>query len=230
METGVIMMTGTISILGLYNYDNNILDGISEGLPDVSAPTLEDVKQNILQECAELEVVISNPVLLKTLIGYWAKRKARGWARYYAAIAAEYNPLENYDRQESFTEQEIGNHGTSTETDGSTSETHDYSRIPNLTTENKVSAYNESAYQPHDQTTHSGTDRDAGTLTGTSSLDSETSGTYGRSKSNTNRIHGNIGVTTSQQMLQSELDLVDRLDLCQKITEDFKREFCIMVY
>ena len=224
------MMTGTLSILGLYNYDNTILDGISQGLPDVSSPTLEDVKQNILQECAELEIVISNPVLLKTLIGYWAKRKARGWARYYAAISASYNPLENYDRQESFTEQEIGNHGTTTDTDGSSSETHDYSRIPNLTTENKVSAYNVNTYQPHDQTTQTGTDRDAGTLTGTSSLDSETTGTYSRSKSNTNRIHGNIGVTTSQQMLQSELDLVDHLDLCQKITEDFKREFCIMVY
>ena len=45
----------------------------------------------------------------------------------------------------------------------------------------------------------------------------------------TGRIHGNIGVTTSQQMLQSELDLA-RFNIIQEITNLFMVELCIMVY
>ena len=223
-------MVGTLTVRGLYTMDNTILDGISYGLPDVSFPTLEDVKNNILLDCAELEVLISNPMLLKAQVTNWARRKARGWARYYAAISKEYNPIENYDRQESFSENEIGSSGSTVESGGTTSETQDFTRTPNLTTENKVSAYNEITYQPHDQHLETGTDRNAGSKTGRSSVDSESSGEYSRSNMKNNRIHGNIGVTTSQQMITSELDLVDRLDFCQRITDDFKREFCLLVY
>lgn len=41
---------------------------------------------------------------------------------------------------------------------------------------------------------------------------------------------GNIGVTTSQQMLESELDLIPRLDVVDYIADDFKNEFCLYVY
>ena len=44
------------------------------------------------------------------------------------------------------------------------------------------------------------------------------------------RTHGNIGVTTSQQMLTSELDLIPRLDLIDYIADDFKSEFCLYIY
>ena len=223
-------MVGTLSILGLYNYDNTVLDGIADGLPDAAGITLDEVRHNILTQCAEIEVIISNPNLLKQMVTHWAKRKSRGWARYYAAIAASYNPLENYDRQESLSETESGTSGSTVETSGTTNETHDSTRTPNLTRENKVSAYNEATYQPHDQTTETGSDRDAGTRTLRNDADSESSGEFSRTNTKQNRIHGNIGVTTSQQMLISELDLVDRLDLIQKITDDFKREFCITLY
>lgn len=42
--------------------------------------------------------------------------------------------------------------------------------------------------------------------------------------------YGNIGVTTSQQMLTQELDIVSRLDLIDYIADDFKSEFCLYVY
>ena len=42
--------------------------------------------------------------------------------------------------------------------------------------------------------------------------------------------YGNIGVTTSQQMLQSEIDLIPKLNVIDFITEDFHSEFCLMVY
>ena len=43
------------------------------------------------------------------------------------------------------------------------------------------------------------------------------------------RIHGNIGVTTSQQMLEAELDL-GYWNIYSRITDMFLKEFCIMIY
>ena len=42
--------------------------------------------------------------------------------------------------------------------------------------------------------------------------------------------YGNIGVTTSQQMLSQELDIVARLDLIDYIADDFRSEFCLDIY
>lgn len=43
------------------------------------------------------------------------------------------------------------------------------------------------------------------------------------------RVHGNIGVTTSQQMLAQELE-VQRFNLINEITDIFITEFCVLVY
>jgi len=45
----------------------------------------------------------------------------------------------------------------------------------------------------------------------------------------TSHIHGNIGVTTSQAMLQAELD-VRRFNIYEQITDLFVEHFCLLVY
>lgn len=124
-------------------------------------------------------------------------------------------------------------------------------------TENEVSAFDSNSYQPENQSTNEGqengessSDRTAShnssddtsthtTSNGTTS-DNEVfshSGstsdnedyTHGSTGKHTGRIHGNIGVTTSQQMLQSELDIA-RFNIVQQITDLFLQEFCIMIY
>ena len=165
-----------------------------------------------------------------------------------------------------------------TRTDNLT-QSEDHTRTDNLastndvTTTNTVSAYNSSAYEPKDQqvvdqdtsntgtqrnagtttntgtqrnagtTTNTGTQRDAGTTTNTGTQ--RNAGTASDTFGNTNntdeegndswtnihkaRLYGNIGVTTSQQMLQSELDIA-RWNLYEHIADLFCTEFCIMVY
>ena len=51
----------------------------------------------------------------------------------------------------------------------------------------------------------------------------------GHSAVHTGRTHGNIGVTTSQQMLQSELDIA-RFNIYDEAADLFISEFCIYVY
>lgn len=43
------------------------------------------------------------------------------------------------------------------------------------------------------------------------------------------RMFGNIGVTTSQQMLQAEIE-VAHINLMDIIAQEFRKEFCLLVY
>ena len=125
------------------------------------------------------------------------------------------------------------------------------------TTENEVSAFDSSSYQPADKSTMDedgtvtvdGTGTDTFTHTGTDTMNNTGTDTLDNTGTDTvdysgtikdeggetvnsshgGRIHGNVGVTTSQQMLQSELDIA-RFNLINQITDLFLTELCICVY
>ena len=80
-------------------------------------------------------------------------------------------------------------------------------------------------------TTNTGTQRNAGSSSDTYSDTNNTDENGNDSWTNTHkaRLFGNIGVTTSQQMLQSELDIAT-WNLYEHIADLFVTEFCIMVY
>lgn len=191
-------MQATLTITGLYNYDNTIFDGWA--FPEGINP--EEVKDAILYECSGLELTLPNPDLFKDVTSAWCRRKAHAWKRALDAINAEYNPVHNYDRTETSNDTESGSSGHS-------------GGISSTTTE-KTAAFNAATYANKDQITNN--------------QDSEASATYGKAVGHTSRITGNIGVTTSQQMVSAELDLAEKLDIYQIITRDFKREFTLMVY
>ena len=44
------------------------------------------------------------------------------------------------------------------------------------------------------------------------------------------RMYGNIGVTTSAQMLEGEISVRDRFNIYDIICKSFKNKFCVMVY
>ena len=79
---------------------------------------------------------------------------------------------------------------------------------PGASYEQQLSADNATTYQPDRKSISSGKDQ----------RDFES------------HIHGNIGVTTSQQMLESELDLIPRLDIIDFIADDWHKEFNLMMY
>lgn len=231
-----------LTIMGLYNYDNTIFDNLM--LPDgVDKPTLID---NIVLETAELECIYPTPVFLKTAIGLWSNVQFLTWDRVYSAMNLDYNPIENYDRQETETTTGTRAHsgkdtttrsGTVSET-GSTTASTQGTASESGTTTNKIAGFDSTTLVDHDSSTGSNTRQASDSSTGSSTrsgTDSSTQElTHGEqiadSGSRTSRIHGNIGVTTSQQMLQSELDLAPNLNIYQYITADFRKRFCVEVY
>ncbi len=207
------MSSMTISLIGMYDYDNTLFDLMS--LPeDIDKQTLIDT---ILLRSGEFEVLYSDPSFLKYSIGAWSRKWSNTFDRWNKALKLEYNPLENYDRQEDWTD---GGSASGTESGTSSGNT---SGTTSSTTTNNVSADDAVDFTPKDQTVGSGTD--STNSSGTSSLTK--SDTHNNTHSG--RVHGNIGVTTSQQMLQSELD-IGYWNIYEKITDVFLTEFVLPIY
>lgn len=187
-------MRATLSILGLYNYDNTIFDDLT--LPaELDSTTAVD---SILSECAELEIIYPEPDMMKQMIALWSARELPVWDRVYKAISVDYDPLENYNRTENWNQTDTGSSSGS----GSSTDTH------------KTTGYNSGDWANQAQ------DEAYASNSGSSSLQ-----TY-----HTSNVHGNIGVTTSQQMLNQELDVSSRTDIYSYIVRSFKNRFCLMVY
>lgn len=193
-------------IRALVEYDDTIFD-------DMVVPatiTKDDVIDDILFRHGDQPLFCPEPTVMKYYIKKWSERMLPLWNRFLAAASAVYDPIENYRRIEDRTDT-IGNTrtlNTNTATTGTD------------TTENQVSAENVSTYSPDDKTVR------------TPNLNSADTGTVtdvgGVVVSST--IHGNIGVTTSQQMLESELTLIPKLDTIRYISDSFQAEFCLAVY
>ena len=211
-----------LTIMGMYDYDNTIFDSLTlpTGLDRASAIDA------IVLECAELECLYPSVPFLKRAIGIWSATMQSSFARVWSSVNLEYNPIENYDRQEQETTSGTRQHSGQDITTGSNTDTRTISDSGSV--QNKIAGFDASALVDHDSGTSSRSGTDSATGTDRTEL------THGEkiadAGSRTSRIHGNIGVTTSQQMLESELDLVPRLNFYKYLAEEFKRRFCILVY
>lgn len=266
-------MKATISILGLYNFDNTLFDNMV--LP--SGIDRDTVINNMLLELAELEVIYSNFDVLKMSIGMWSKKELPVWEKLYATTQFEYDPISNYDRTEEWTEKETrdlknsnnqtrdlkNSNNQTRDLQNSNNQTHDISVSKNasgndintgadITTESVTgfnseieSLKNKNKIEHGLQTTHtnseSGTDKGSvngsGTDTGTINDSGTDTGTINNSGTDTGtidnirkgRAYGNIGVTTTQQMIEQERETV-KFNITDYIIESFKNRFCILIY
>lgn len=91
----------TLSILGLYNYDNTLFDNLV--LP--SSLNKSIVVDNILMELAELEVIYPDPEFMKFAIGRWSAKQKFAWEDYMKVLeVADYDPFVNMDRSRNYKE------------------------------------------------------------------------------------------------------------------------------
>ena len=208
---------------------------------------------NIMLQGGEFEVLYADPSFMRDAIGMWSKKCYNTFLKWVTAQNIQYNPLENYDRMEDWSDQyykaasssarrDSGNTRTFNNQDKRTIDTEDERTLDTTrTSEDEVSAFDSSTYQPSaknttdddgtDTLTHSGTDTVDYSGTIKDEYGEGTSGNENENSTNTHggRVHGNIGVTTSQQMLQQEYDIA-RFNIIDQITDMFILEFCIPIY
>lgn len=171
-----------------------------------------------------IDLVVTTPqpstdnlnTIADTILGLYLNK----WNKLYETLSLEYNPIENYRMVE--TETGSGtttSNGTTTNTEnttmsGTTSNTthSETSNSRDTTTDNMIFGFNSSSAKNSDQvvTSETGSSDSDGTSSTTDSNEgsSTNNGTVSNEgTTNTNREltrSGNIGVTTSQQMIESE--------------------------
>lgn len=226
-------MRATLSILGLYQREPTLFDELE--LPgSMNKDVLID---NILYEAAPLEAYYPDPNFMKFMIGRWSFMNQSVWQKLYDTTVLEYNPIFNYDRTEEWSENEqMLDKRTLTGTEMETSTDNSSGEIKSSGTvksELNVSGYNESSYVPREQTIET-----PDTLTSNTSetdrivsIDKNDTENMDRKRDNirTGRAFGNIGVTTTQQMIQEERETV-LFNMYKVITDSFIERFCLMIY
>lgn len=197
----------------------------------------ETMGDYIYMYAGENETRYSDPDILERLVHTWFTSRKTDFQYMWDALHAEYNPIENYDRHDDFTEEidSTTNRESNVKTTqkGEANTVDSSTTTPGRITEEQVSAFDSGSYQPAKKIAESGTESSEGTSHGTNSSTTTGEGTeqsvLDHTKKNIGRSHGNIGVTTSQQMIESELHL-RRFNLYKTIALEFEDEFTIPVY
>ena len=227
-------MPATLSVAGLYNYDNTVLDPIINSMPvDSIKDALRDM---LLAECAELEVIYPTPSVFKSILSAWCVYRKKMWLDMWNTTNLDYNPINNYDRTETET---IKTDRTGTaNTSGSNTNTH--SESTGVTGQNGTVTRTENRYGFNSTTVDVPVGKvteTPGTYTSSETISSSDNATNkGNSSIDENesitrslRNYGNIGVTTTQEMIQQQRDII-QFDFIENVVNEFKAKFCLMVY
>lgn len=249
-------MRATLSLMGMYEYDHTILDFFH--YPDKWETVDKDVFVNkLLLDTAELEVLYPDADIFKTAIKYWSAAEVQNWNKLYDTTVLKYNPIWNKDGTVTETEKHIKNNNYTDVTDGTiadhsstignqnteTSGNENIDTTNNTNEKDYVFGFNsDSAAQSGetvtDDTGRTNTDRSENIKTNNSA------NTDATTTNNTNFKHdekenidreytrteqGNIGITTTQQMINEERE-VDKFNLMDYIIDRFKQRFCLLVY
>ena len=170
-----------LSIMGLYEYDNNLFEGLQlpEGL------SREAVINEILLQCAELEIMYPNIDIMKLAITTWSVANQYTWQKLYDTMVVEYNPIWNVDATVNIDRDTSGS-GNATDA---------------------VKGFNSDTWAESEKTdTNSSAEEDV-----------------------IERRTGNIGVTTTQQMLEQERKIAE-FNMISYIAQSFKQRFCLLIY
>ena len=238
-------MRATVDLIGMYNYDNTLLDLMQ--LPeDIDRPTLID---NLLMESAEQEILYSNLGFLKQAIGSWSAKQLPIWEHLIETTKYEYNPIWNKD-------------GTVTETEtrnlaGSETVVDETDRVDNLTDKNtrdfedketrnlagsnlnSVYGFNSSTPAPANSDESSDTGTDTIEHSGTDTMDhtgrQDIDRNLQRDTTDTGTVkherieQGNIGLTSTQDLISQERQIA-LFNVMDVIIKDFIKRFCLAVY
>ena len=238
------MAQSKITLIGMENYlnpDHSVFEQMQ--LPEgIDKDTLIG---SIILRCNEFELLYSDPDFMIAAVDVWSRKNYWTFDKWVKAINIEYDPLYNYDRTEKTTDTHEGDYEKKgkDKNSGSDTRTNDLTMTNDLKTENdttvthKEKAYNDSSFVPTTEDVTDGEIKDTGTVKNTGTMtdaygrifDSNETGKDKYKDIHESRMFGNIGVTTSQQMLQSELDIA-RWNMYEHIADLFCSEFCIMVY
>lgn len=207
-----------LSVLGMYMYDDTLFDNFV--IPDVIDK--QDMIDRICYETAELEVLLTNFDVLKIAIGVWSRLRLDVWQRMADALFKQgYDPFVNVDRTETRT--------FDIATTDNNERTLDYTDkdTKNLTDTTQMESFDSNTWQDRSKYTQSGTD----TLDHDGTISDEGDGSKtGTITTELSGLNYNLIPDSLSRIVTSEVELRMKYDLEDLILQDFKKEFCLLVY
>lgn len=229
-------------------------------VPQAQAEDLDSatLKTAIIRRCGDVAPYYQKAADFTLFGTMWFNTHSFLFAHALEVWTATYNPIENYDRLEDETvsgtrEGSSSNTDTHSGTDttttsgnksGSDAHTGTDTLTDNVTRENEIAGFNSSAYSDANKETESGTHATAHgeTITKTEQSSGSEALAHGHvitgagsnsEETETTReshIHGNIGVTTAQQMIEAELNLANKFWIYDYIASAFETDNFITAY
>lgn len=223
------------TISGLYNYNNALFDKMI--FP--SGADKQVFISSLMIAYGDCEPLYPDwDFLHDTAIPAWSAKWKTSIDKVYNVLdQLSYEPIENYDRHEEWTDSPDITRTSQSDENSTTQLTAGQKQKTSQTgqdvSEDTVSAFNSSTYEPSQKNTmdygNSVETENSGTDTGTSQVGRNETQKETGTTTHTGHIHGNIGVTTSQQMIQSELELRKQsfIDYCTGL---FASDLLLLVY
>ena len=242
MSRGILL-----DIMALYNHDNTLFSAFQvptsitwvEHGPDGDTThtetipyTKQNIVDNILLECAELEVVYPDSDYMKLAIGTWSTKRLYTWQRIADVLYRKYDPFVNMNRHEWRTTLENRNLAGSETPNLTDRETRNLAGTNDSTVTGNVNAFNDSSANgvQRDKVTTDQDTTDTGTVTNTHTGTVNTTDTGTVTTTDDYHIEGDSAIRDAQDIIRLETEQRLANDLIDIIIEDFKKRFCLMVY
>lgn len=211
------------------------------------------VADTIISQYGPEDVIYDNPKIFEYYNQVWFKRKNYTIQKLFDTLNFDYNPIENYNRKEDYAEinddeenttRNLGRNSDRTQdTNDTLTEKTNESGTDNTNTSNlsEVSPFNANTFVndsqssgnesfDHSQTVDHTHDVNNNMSAHQEDNENETRLVENDRKKNSNLwARGNIGVTTTQQMIQEEREVV-QFDLYEWIAREWAKEFIVQCW
>lgn len=200
------MSFAKLTLIGLINYSQTEPPyGPGNGLFDLmtlpEGINKDDVINDLIMRAGEFELLYPDYNYMRQFIGVWSRKHYRTFEKWVAALAVEYNPLDNYDRYEEYTD--IGTNGQTR------SGTRSNTVTGSDTIKNTGTQSNQTVYNTHDEEYKTGND----TVTRTDNLSEsiQHNSTVDEDKEQTTKTNGTV--TQSKDTKNNQSQTVTNTDL-----------------
>lgn len=211
-----------------FTYFKDIIEELDETVANFAAMFYEDYKSaRPIYETEEEFVYCFRKVLI---------HNAKKYQMWLEAYSAQYDPIENYNRHETGNNTRTPNLTTQVYANSQKNQTRTTTETPTDYTDTTTHAV-----APYDSAVLGDVERNTTVLSGSrattesfegdpDTMNSTTTASGNEQTYFSSEISGNIGTTTSQQMLASHLDLAARMKLAEEIEKDVAKELLLQLW
>lgn len=202
-----------MNLFNVLQFDEDFFENFE--LPDTIDRDI--LKGEIFRRCGMSTPIWTDVHQFKVIASIWFKSHVWEFSEVEKTLHYDYNPIENYDRKED--SKRIFDSDKNNEYTNKS----DIVTKNSNTSENKVSAFNSNEYQNKERDTSNGSATSNANGSGSSKDNEHHTDIYD------SRMHGNIGVTTTQAMIKEQRDVID-FNVYEYIAKKFDTAFFLGVY